>query len=318
MMSGLSTAAGPVAFGDSLLRRGREDDRIVVLIGDLGRYVDVGAFGQAFPDRLLQMGMSEANIIGAAAGLAKSGLLPIVVTYGVFIARRAYDQVAMSLATGPTRVALVGCMPGISTPFRATHQAIDDVALMRAVPTMTVVDPADAVDLHGALRAAGEADGPLYVRAYRGSQPALSRPRGDERFALGRAVELEPEGEVAFLSSGLATQWVIEARAELHARGVESAHLHVPTIKPLDHEAVGAFCERHRVVVTVENASTVGGLGEAVAGVAAGGGLGTRVVRTGVPDVWPPSGRLPYIREQLGLDAAGLAALALDTRGTVR
>ncbi len=318
MRAGPATTAGPVAFGDSLLRFGQENDEVVALIGDLGRYVDVDAFGRAFPYRLLQMGMSEANMIGAASGLAKTGLMPVVVTYGVFITRRAYDQVAMGLTTGPTRAALVGFMPGISTPFRATHQAIDDVALMRALPSMTVVDPADAVDLHGALYAAGESDGPVYIRAYRGIQPPLSRRAHDDAFVLGRAVELASEGDVAFVSSGLATQWVVEARGALGSQGAESAHLHVPTIKPLDQEAVGAFCERHRSVVVVENASTLGGLGEAVAGIVAGHGVGTRVVRMGVPDVWPPSGRIQYIREQLGLDARGLADVALRTREVSR
>jgi transketolase len=311
------TATTPILerapFGAILQDIGRRHDDAVVLIGDLGRYVDVEAFAQAFPARFLQMGMSEANIVGTASGLAKTNLMPIVVTYGVFITRRAYDQVAMALTTGPTRAALVGFMPGITAPFRATHQAIDDIALMRALPNMTVVDPADAIDLEGALDAACALDRPLYVRGYRGVQPPLAgRQAGG--FALGASVELSAVGDVAFVSSGLASQWVVEAAAELSSRGVTSAHLHVPTVKPLDEEGIVEFCARHRVVVCVENHSTIGGLGEAVAATLAEQGIGARIIRAGVRDAWPPSGALPYIRGQLGLDAAGLADLAETTR----
>jgi transketolase len=294
-------------FAEALLELAEQRPETVVLVGDLARYVEVAPFAERYPGRFLQLGMAEQNIVGMASGLAKTGWLPVVVTYGVFITRRAYDQVAMALTTGPTRAILVGFMPGITTPFRASHQSIDDVALMRALPGMTVVDPADEVDVQGALSAAAELAGPTYVRAFRGAQPLLPR----SGFALGAAVELSSGVDAAFVSSGLGTQWALEAVALLEARGMSVAHLHVPTIKPLDSAAVAAFCSRHERVLCVENHTVVGGLCSAVAEVIAGEGLGTRLVSAGVPDVWPPAGSLDYIRRELGLDAESLGRRAL-------
>jgi transketolase len=257
------------------------------------------------------MGMSEQNMIGVASGLAKTGLLPIVVTYGVFITRRAYDQVAMSLATGPTRSVLVGFMPGITSAFRASHQAIDDMALMRAVPGMTVVDPGDGADLAGALLEAPAQGGPVYVRAFRGEQPPLPRT-GPPKPIIGSASELAAEGSVAFVSSGLATQWAVEAAAVLRRDGIDAAILHVPCVKPLDAAAVTGFCARHRRVICVENHSTIGGLNDAVARTVAAAGLGTTIVSAGIPDAWPESGSVSYLRERLGLTGEALARLASE------
>lgn len=295
---------------EALVDLGRRREEVVVLAGDLARYVEVLPFAEHFPDRFLQMGMSEQNMIGVASGLAKTGLRPIVVTYGVFISRRAYDQVAMALATGPNPVVLVGFMPGITTPFRATHQAIDDMALMRALPGMSVVDPADRGELAAAIESGLDGEGPLYVRAFRGAQPPLPSPAG-EGFAFGRAIEFGQGGPVAFIGTGLGTQWALEAAAELESRGTGSTTLHVHTVKPLDVEAVLDFCRAHRTVICVENHTEIGGLHSAVAAAVASEGLGARVLSAAVPDEWPPAGSVVYIREQLGLDAAGLARRAL-------
>lgn len=302
-MSALAPVLVEAPFAAALLELGRQRDDVVVLSADLAKYTDVLPFAEEFPERFFQIGMAEQNMMGIAGGLAKGGYLPIAVTYGVFATRRAYDQVAMALATGPSRGIVVGFLPGITTPFRATHQAIDDLALMRALPGMTVVDPADATELRAALEAAVAHDGPVYLRGLRGSVARLFDPEGFA-FRLGESREILPGDEIGLIGTGLGTQWALEAAAELDGR---AAVLHVPTLKPLDPAPVEEFCRRFAVVTTIENHSTVGGLGSAVAEVLAEAGAGTRLVRLGVPDVWPPAGSLEYIRGELGLDGPAIA-----------
>src|SRR3954471_6179540 len=194
-------------FGRALVRLGRDRDDVVALSADLAHYTDVMPFAEAFPERFFQVGMAEQNMMGIAGGLAKAGFLPFAVTYGVFATRRAYDQVAMALCTGPSRGVVVAFLPGITTPFRATHQAIDDLALMRALVGMTVVDPADATEVAAALEFAVAADGPVYIRGLRGSVMKLFDGDG---FTLGARVVADG-GEVGIIATGLATRWALEA-----------------------------------------------------------------------------------------------------------
>lgn len=293
-------------FAQALVELGRRRDDVVVLGADLSKYTDVLPFAEAFPDRFFQVGMAEANMMGIAGGLAKRGYLPIAVTYGVFATRRAYDQVAMALCTGPSRGIVAAFLPGITTPFRATHQAIDDLALMRALPGMTVVDPADATELGAALHAAAEHDGTVYLRGLRGAVAELFEPEGFA-FRLGEARTLLEGADAGIVATGLGTAWALEAAEVLRSRGVAAGLLHVPTLKPADREAIAAFAARHPVVTTVENHTTVGGLGDVVADAITAAGLPVRLRRAGVPDVWAPAGSLDHIRRELRLDAAGIA-----------
>src|SRR4051794_1562381 len=295
-------------FGQALLALGHEREDVVALSADLAHYTDVMPFAEAFPERFFQVGMAEQNMMGIAGGLAKAGFLPFAVTYGVFATRRAYDQVAMALCTGPSRGVVVAFLPGITTPFRATHQAIDDLALMRALVGMTVVDPADATELAAAVRAAADHDGTVYLRGLRGTVPRLFPEELD--FRLGPARLLRDGGDVAVVGTGLGTAWALEAAALLEARGVHVSLLHAPTLKPFDDDAVCELCSRFDVVTTVENHSVVGGLASAVSEALARNGLGVRVRAAGVPDRWADAGALDYVRTRLGLDAASLAALA--------
>jgi transketolase len=287
-------------FAAALLELGRRREDVVVLSADLSKYTDVLPFAQEFPDRFFQVGMAEANMMGIAGGLAKTGHLPVAVTYGVFATRRAYDQVAMALATGPSRGIVVAFLPGITTPFKATHQAIDDIALMRALAGMTVVDPADATEIAAALEFAVAADGPVYIRGLRGSVTKLF---DDDGFTLGARVVADG-GEVGMIATGLATQWALEASDLLEGA---SSVLHVPVVKPLPAEIVVEFASRFERVTTIENHSTVGGLGSAVAEALAEAGAAVPLRRLGVPDRWAPAGSLDHIRRELGLDAAGIA-----------
>jgi transketolase len=293
-------------FGEALVALGAQRPDVVVLSADLAKYTDVAPFAEAFPERFFQVGMAEANMMGVAGGLAKVGLLPFAVTYGVFATRRAYDQIAMALATGPSRGVVVAFLPGITTPFRATHQAIDDLALMRALPGMVVIDPADATELAAAVPAAAAWDGPVYVRGLRGAVAQVFDPDGFE-LVIGRAREVRSGGDAGIVATGLATQWALEAATVLADRGVDAAVLHVPTLKPVDGDAIAEFCSRFETVTTVENHSTIGGVASVVAESLAARGVGTRVVALGVPDRWAPAGSLDFIRGLLGLDAEGIA-----------
>jgi transketolase len=287
-------------FATALVDLGRRREDVVVLSADLSKYTDILPFAERFPERFFQLGMAEANMMGVAGGLAKTGRLPIAVTYGVFATRRAYDQVAMALSTGPSRGIVVAFLPGITTPFKATHQAIDDLALMRALAGMTVIDPADATELAAALDYAVAVDGPGYIRGLRGSVARLFEPDG---FAVG--VRLVADGgELGIVSTGLATQWALEAANLLDGR---ASILHVPVVKPFPSEAVVSFASAFDAVTTVENHSTVGGLGSAVAEALAEAGAGVLLRRLGVPDRWAPAGSLDHVRGELGLDPAGLA-----------
>jgi transketolase len=302
----VSTVVGTTVdapFATALVALGRRREDVVVLSADLSKYTDVLPFAEAFPERFVQVGMAEANMMGIAGGLAKVGFLPIAVTYGVFATRRAYDQVAMALATGPSRGIVVAFLPGITTPFRATHQAIDDVALMRALPGMTVVDPADATEMAAAVEFAVGQPGPVYVRGLRGT---VVRLFDEDGFEL-RARELRSGGDVALVSTGLGTQWALEAADVIDAG---ASLLHVPVLKPIDTAAVAAFCGRFPAVTTVENHSVVGGLAAAVAEVVTREGLGTRLNPLGVPDRWAPAGSIDHIRAELALDAQGIARSA--------
>jgi len=297
------TAAPPqvdAPFATALLELGRRREDVVVLSADLSKYTDVLPFAEEFPPRFFQVGMAEANMMGIAGGLAKTGFLPVAVTYGVFATRRAYDQVAMALATGPSRGIVVAFLPGITTPFKATHQAIDDVALMRALAGMTVIDPADATELAAALEYAVDIAGPVYIRGLRGTVARLFEPAGFEL----REREILSGGEIGFISTGLGTGWALEAAELLDGR---ASIMHVPVLKPFPAAAVAAFASRFGDVSTVENHSIVGGLGSAVAEALAEHGSGTRLRRFGVPDRWAPAGSLAYIRRELGLDPEALA-----------
>lgn len=296
-------------FAAALVALGAARRDVVVLSADLSKYTDLVPFAERFPDRFVQVGMAEQNMMGVAGGLAKRGLRPIAVTYGVFASRRAYDQVAMALGTGPSRAVVVGFLPGITTPFRATHQAVDDLALMRALPGSTVIDPADATELAAALHAVVDRPGPVYLRALRGRVRQVFDPEGFG-FEVGAARLLRDGGEVGIVSTGLGTQWALEAADVLRDRGTGVSLLHVPTLKPADRAAVASFCSGFPAVTTVENHSTVGGLRSVVAEVLAGTGLPTIVRPMGVPDRWAAAGSLEYLRGRLGLDAGAIAATA--------
>ena len=304
-------------FGDALLALGQARDDVVVLSADLSKYTDLTPFRTQFPERFIQVGMAEQNMFGIAGGLAKSGFLPIAVTYGVFATRRAFDQVAMALATGKTGPSIVvAFLPGITTPFRATHQATEDLALMREIPRMVVIDPADATEQDAALAAAARHDGPVYMRGLRGLVDQILEPK-DFEFRIGQANLLRHGPDGLIVGTGLGTSWALEAQSELALQGMSFSVLHVPTLKPIDVSAILAMASRHRTIFTVENHSTIGGLASAVSEVVTSEGLGVTVVPMGVPDVWAPAGSMDFVRSELGLTAGAIAGRIMKISGGV-
>jgi transketolase len=301
-------------FSRALLDIGAQRDDVVVLVGDLMHWTDTAAFAEAYPGRFFQVGMAEQNLLGIGAGMAKSGLVPIIVTYGVFATRRAYDQLAMGLCTGAnTHAVVAGFLPGITSPFRATHQGIDDVALMRVLPRTAVVDPMDATETVAWTKEAVETPGVTYLRLQRRQvvsvfDPDLYRPSRSE------AVTVRDGADLAVISSGLGTLWALEAADLLAARGVAARLVHVPSIKPLPEEDLAQIAQQFPVVHVVENHSAIGGLRSAMAELVADRGLGTRLIGHNIGTDWPGRvGRIDYLRGELGLDAPALAAsLAAD------
>ena len=283
-----------------------EQPQAIVLTADLAAYTDIFKLPTAKPRQFLDVGMAEQNLMCIAGGLAKTGFLPIATTFAVYATRRAFDQMVISMGTGPSRGIVIGFAPGIASAARIHHQAIDDLAMTRAVPGICVMDPADPAEMLEALRMAVGYPGLVYMRGLRGDVNALFKP--GLRFELGRARILrEQESGVGIISTGYATQWAVECSQVLDQRGVAHSLLHVPVLKPAPTEDIASFCARHPTVFTLENHNIIGGLGSLVAEVIATEGVASRLYRGGIQDRWGVNGDMRFIREQLGLSAAQLA-----------
>ncbi|MEV0395285.1 transketolase family protein [Polymorphospora rubra] len=271
-------------YGRALLDLARVDERIACLSGDLTRQCEVDLFRDALPDRFVNVGMAEANMMGIAGALARTGLIPFVHTFGVFATRRPFDQIVNAIAYPHLPVRIVGFMPGVSSPGGPSHQAIEDVALMRALPNLTVIDAADATEIRQVTAAIVDHPGPVYLRLKRGEIPVIFDD-GYE-FRIDRAVRLRPGAEAVVVANGMMLPAAIAATDLLVAAGVDCGLVHVPVVKPLDTATVVAAVSGTRTVVTAENHSIIGGLGSAVAEAVAEAGLGSRLRRVGLRDTF--------------------------------
>ena len=299
----------------NLVRWAKDKPNVIVLSADLTGSCEVDDFQAAYPERFFSFGMAEQNMMGFAAGLAREGFFPYVHTFAVFVCRRPFDQVAMSIAYPNLPVRLIGFLPGITTPGGVTHQAIDDVALMRALPNMTILECGDATEVESALDVAQAVNGPVYVRMLRGEVPRLFDRT--EATQLGRARMLREGNDVTILSSGICTEEAIRTTSAMNAKGISIRHLHVFTLKPFDDSMVleSAVAARYGVV-TLENHSIVGGLGSAVAEMMAEAGLVRKLVRLGLRDTYAQGATRPYLMKKYGLDSMALVGAVerlLDT-----
>lgn len=298
----------------------RRDDRVVFIGSDLAPGL-LGEMRDEFPSRYYMEGISEQHVVGMAAGLAMDGWVPYVNTIATFITRRCHEQVAVDLCLHDLPVRLIGNGGGlVYAPLGPTHQAIDDIAIMRVLPNMTVVAPADAEEMRRFMERTPEWPHPIYIRLGKGGDPVVSRDDGE--FVIGRAYLLRdatgPKTGMALLvSTGVATQRALSAAEALSAEGIACRVLHMPTIKPLDIETLTALAVESAVVVTVEEHSVIGGLGSAVtdALVERLDGRLPRLRRIGIPDVFAKKyGGQDGLMADFGISAANIAAV---TRGAL-
>jgi transketolase len=294
-------------FGKALVELAASRPEIVGMTADLGKYTDLHLFAQAYPERYFQMGMAEQLLMGAAGGMAKEGLMPFVTTYAVFGTRRAYDFIHQVIAEENLNVKMCCALPGLTTGYGPSHQATEDIAMMRGIPGLTIIDPCDALDIEQAVPQMAAHNGPVYMRLLRGNVP-LVLDEYDYSFELGKAKRLVDGDEVLIISSGFMTMRALEVAQKLKADNIGVAVLHCPTIKPLDEVTILAeVLRKPRLVVVAENHSVVGGLGEAVASALLQNGVAPARFRlAGLPDAYLDAGALPTLHDRYGISTEAL------------
>lgn len=296
---GQETRSAP--FGHALVALAKTRPDVVGMTADLSKYTDLHIFAQAYPERFFQMGMAEQLLMGAAGGMAKEGFTPFVTTYAVFATRRAYDFIHQVIAEENLNVKICAALPGLTTGYGPSHQATEDLAIMRGIPGMTIIDPCDALEIEQAVPALAEHQGPVYMRLLRGKVP-LVLDKYDYKFEIGKAKLLEEGNDVLIISSGLMTMRALEAAEALRRDNISAAVLHVPTIKPLDEDTLLAQAAKPgRLVVTAENHSCIGGLSEAVAALLMRKGVSCEFDVISLPDEFLHAGALPTLHDRYGI-----------------
>ena len=304
-MSEVKKIATRESYGNALAELGAEFDNLVVLDADLAAATKTGVFKKAFPDRHIDCGIAECNMMGVAAGLAATGKVPFASSFAMFAAGRAFEQVRNSIAYPQLNVKIGATHAGISVgEDGATHQCNEDVALMRTIPGMTIIVPSDDVEAKAAVRAAYEHEGPCYLRFGRLAVPVIN-DKPDYKFELGKGVVLREGKDVTIVASGLPVANCLEAAEKLAADGIDAKVINIHTIKPLDEDLIVASAKETGKVVTVEEHSVIGGLGSAVCDALAEK-CPTPVCKIGVNDVFGESGPAVELVTKYGLDADGI------------
>lgn len=294
-------------WGEKLVELGQQDSRTVVLDGDLANSTKADKFAKAHPDRFFQMGIAEQNLIGAAAGLASLGFVPWTSSFTVFFTHRALDPIRMLLAQSHANVKITGSYSGLLIgAVGKTHLDVQDLAIMRAMPDMTVLVPADETELLAMMDWATAYRGPVYLRLVRDAVPDIFGP--DYTFVPGAVHQLRTGSGVTLVSTGPQTSRVLAAADKLAANGIDAAVVHVPCIKPLDEDALLAAVGGSPLVVAVEEHSVYGGLGGLVAEVLTAHGTAPRLVRIGIDDAWGESAGNDFLLDKHGLSADRVAA----------
>ncbi|WP_417662354.1 transketolase family protein [Pseudomonas sp.] len=295
-------------FGKALVELAANRPEIVGLTADLAKYTDLHLFGQAYPERFFQMGMAEQLLMASAGGMAKEGFIPFATTYAVFGTRRAFDFVHQVIAEENLNVKICCALPGLTTGYGPSHQATEDIALMRGIPGMTIIDPCDALDTEQAVPQIAAHKGPVYMRLLRGNVP-LVLDEYDYSFELGKAKMLRDGRDVLVISSGILTMRALEVAKALEADRIDVGVLHVPTIKPLDVAIILREAGRlGRLVVVAENHSSVGGLGEAVATALLTAGVTPQFRQIALPDAFLDAGALPTLHDRYGISTEAMSA----------
>jgi transketolase len=301
------TPAGPEivtrVHAKNLVKWAADKPKVLVLSADLTSSTEIDLFRGTYPDRFLSMGIAEQNMLSFAAGLAREGFIPFVHTFAVFIYRRAYDQIAMSVAYPDLPVRMVGFLPGITTPGGATHQAIEDIAIMRALPNMTILECGDATEVESVLEVMDGIKGPVYVRMLRGEIPRLFET--PMKFSASRV--LSEGNDVTVLSSGIMTEEAMRATYALKRRGLSIQHMHISTLKPFaDKTVLDAIKASKHGVITMENHTIIGGLGSIIAETMAEAGIARKLVRIGLRDTFSHGASKQYLLKEHKMDAMSL------------
>jgi transketolase len=298
-------------FGNALVRVAARKPNVVALSADLAKYTDLAPFIANFPDRFFNIGMAEQNLIGMAAGMARTGLVPYCTTYGVFATRRAFDFLSIGCAHGNLNVKVFAGLPGLTTGYGATHQATEDVGLVRLIPNMVVIDPCDATEIEQVTAAVYEHDGPVYVRLLRAGVPRVLDPQS-YKFAIGRASVLRQGSDMGFIATGFMTGRALDAAEMLQRKGVSAGVLHVPTLKPLDKQTIASFAAGVPRLVVAENHVSLGGLATQVAEVLYDEGLVRPLCRVGLPDKFIECGSVATLETRYGITTASLVESSLN------
>ncbi|HJB00057.1 MAG TPA: transketolase family protein [Candidatus Mediterraneibacter merdavium] len=300
-MSDVKKIATRDSYGNALAQLGTEHEDVVVLDADLAAATKTGVFKKAHPERFIDCGIAECNMMGVAAGLAAAGKVPFASSFAMFAAGRAFEQVRNSIGYPHLNVKIGATHAGISVgEDGATHQCNEDIALMRTIPGMVVINPSDDVEAKAAVKAAYEHEGPVYLRFGRLAVPVIN-DRADYKFELGKGVVLREGKDVTIIATGLPVNNCLEAAEKLAADGIEAKVINIHTIKPLDEELVVAAAKETGKVVTVEEHSVIGGLGSAVCDVLSEKAP-TKVLKIGVNDTFGESGPAAELLKKYGLD----------------
>ncbi len=304
-MSEVKKIATRESYGNALVELGKEHDNLVVLDADLAEATKTGMFKKVFPERHIDCGIAEANMIGIAAGLASTGKVPFCSSFAMFAAGRAFEQVRNSVGYPHLNVKIGATHAGISVgEDGASHQCNEDIALMRVIPGMTIINPSDDVEAKAAVKAAYEMEGPVYLRFGRLAVPVIN-DRPDYKFEIGKGIVLREGSDVTIIATGLEVNESLEAAKMLEADGISAQVINIHTIKPLDTELVVSAAKKTGKVVTVEEHSVIGGLGGAVAETLSEQ-CPTKMLRIGMMDTFGESGPAVKLLEKYGLDAASI------------
>ena len=304
-MSDVKRIATRESYGEELVRLGAEHEEIVVLDADLAEATRSGEFQKVFPDRFIDCGIAEENMMGVAAGLAAAGKVPFASSFAMFAVGRAYEQIRNSIGYPHLNVKIGASHAGISVgEDGATHQCIEDIALMRMIPGMVVINPSDYIEAKAAVRAAYEHDGPVYMRFGRLAVPLLNTDP-DYKFELGKGVVLREGKDLTIIASGLPVYNCLEAAERLAQDGIDAQVINIHTIKPIDEDLIVEAAKATGKIVTVEEHSVIGGLGSAVCDVLAEKAP-TKVMKIGIYDKFGESGPALELLKKYGLDTDGI------------
>ncbi len=305
MSEELKRVATRAAYGDALVKLGEQHEDIVVLDADLAAATQTKKFKAAFPERFVDCGIAEGNMMSVAAGIASTGKVPFASTFAMFAAGRAFEQVRNSIGYPGANVKICATHGGISVgEDGASHQCNEDFGLMRLIPGMTVICPSDAVEAEAALTAAYEHQGPVYLRFGRLAVPVYNDP-DTYQFEIGKSISLREGSDVTIIATGLEVYESLQAAERLEAEGISAGVINMHTLKPLDEDAVIQAAQKTGKIVTVEEHTVIGGLGSAVSDVVAAKAP-AKVCKIGIQDVFGESGPAVDLLHKYGLDAEGI------------